>query len=95
MHAHNVFMSYEKTVYAMSLIYGIIIGAVAGILAQKIMSEDAPYGIIGDIVLGIIGGAVGSYLLGLIGLGGSGIIGSLVVSVIGAVALIYLLRKIG
>jgi uncharacterized membrane protein YeaQ/YmgE (transglycosylase-associated protein family) len=50
----------------MSLIIGIIVGAIAGIVAQRIMGGEAPYGLIGDIILGIIGGGVGSFLFGLL-----------------------------
>ena len=42
----------------MPLIYSIIAGVIAGIIAQKNMGEDAPYGIIGDILLFIVGGSV-------------------------------------
>jgi uncharacterized membrane protein YeaQ/YmgE (transglycosylase-associated protein family) len=78
----------------MSLIVAIIVGALAGYAAQYIMKTEAPYGLIGDIVLGIIGGIVGDAVLGLVGLTGFGLIGSFIVAVIGAVIFIYVLRMI-
>lgn len=76
------------------LIASIIIGGLAGWLAQYLTKEDAPFGILGDVILGVIGGAVGGFLFDLLGLRASGLIGHLVVSVVGAMILLYLIRKI-
>ena len=47
------------------------------------------------MILGIVGGAVGGVILGLIGISGNGVIGNMIVSVIGACILIAVARKIG
>ena len=78
--------------------YGIIawlvIGAVAGWLAGKIV-EGGGFGLIGDIVVGIIGAVIGGYLAGAIGISiGGGLISSIIVAVIGAVILLFVLRLI-
>jgi len=78
----------------MSIITAIVIGAIAGYLAQYIMKANAPYGLVGDIILGIVGGVIGDAVLGFVGLAGFGLIGSIVTSVIGAVILIYLVRML-
>lgn len=68
-----------------------IVGIIAGFFAGKIMN-DAGYGILMDLVLGILGGILGSFVLGLVGLGAHGIIGSILVSTFGAVLLIWIVR---
>jgi uncharacterized membrane protein YeaQ/YmgE (transglycosylase-associated protein family) len=53
------------------------------------------YGIVGDIVMGIIGAFVGGFLASLLGLSGSaGLIGSIVVAFIGACVLIAIVRAL-
>lgn len=78
----------------MSFIYFIIIGAIAGWLAGKIM-KGGGFGLIMNMVLGIIGGVVGGWLFGLFGLStDGGLIGSLITSVAGAVVILYIGRLI-
>ncbi|HEX8966254.1 MAG TPA: GlsB/YeaQ/YmgE family stress response membrane protein [Chloroflexota bacterium] len=53
------------------------------------------YGLVGDIIVGIIGAFVGGLLFGLVLPGSSvGFIGSIVVAFIGAVVLIAILRMV-
>ncbi len=47
-----------------------------------------------DSVLGIVGGVVGGWLLGVIGIHAGGFIGSIIVAIIGAVFLIWVSRMI-
>lgn len=78
----------------MSFIWFILIGLVAGFLAGKVM-RGGGYGVLGDIVIGIIGALLGGWLFGVLGLGaGGGLIGSLIVAFIGACILIWLVRLI-
>jgi len=78
----------------MSFIYFIIIGAIAGWLAGKIM-KGGGFGLAMNMVLGIIGGVVGGWVFGLLGMStDGGIIGSLVTSVVGAVLILYVGRLI-
>jgi uncharacterized membrane protein YeaQ/YmgE (transglycosylase-associated protein family) len=74
----------------MGLILSLIIGGVSGWLAGQIMKSKN--GIIVNIILGIVGGGVGSFTLGAIGLGAVGIIGELVSATLGAVILIFIGR---
>jgi uncharacterized membrane protein YeaQ/YmgE (transglycosylase-associated protein family) len=78
----------------MSIIAWIVLGLIAGWLAGLIM-RGGGYGIIGDIVLGIIGAIVGGWLTGLV-LGSDMVNGfnvqSLIVAVIGAIVLIAISR---
>jgi uncharacterized membrane protein YeaQ/YmgE (transglycosylase-associated protein family) len=74
------------------LIIWIVIGAVGGWLAGKFMKGKG-FGLIGDIIVGIIGSFIGGFLLGGF-LGALGIIGSIITAFIGAVVLLFVLRLI-
>ena len=60
-----------------SLIVFLIIGVVAGFLAGKIM-KGGGFGLVGDLVLGVIGAFVGGWVFGLLGILPVGIIGTLI-----------------
>ena len=47
----------------------IVLWALAGFLASKLMKDGKPEGWLGNVILGLVGGFVGSLLFGLIGLG--------------------------
>ena len=76
----------------MSILVGLIVAAIAGFIAGKLMHYEKSIWI--NIVLGLLGGVVGNVVLGILGLSGSGIIGSIIVSVIGACIVIWLARII-
>lgn len=75
----------------------LFIGAVAGWIAGTIM-RGGGFGIIGNMLVGIVGSLVGGYVIGFLGISiGSGILGSLITATIGAVVLLFivgLIRKI-
>ena len=76
------------------IILWLIIGAVAGWLAGKIV-EGAGFGLIVDIIVGVVGALIGGWLAGVLGIDiGGGLIGSLIVAVVGAVILLFVLRLI-
>ena len=77
----------------MEFVWFIIVGLIAGFLAGKIM-KGGGYGVLGDIVVGIVGALVGGWLFGLLGISAGGLLGSIVVATIGAIVLIALLRMI-
>jgi uncharacterized membrane protein YeaQ/YmgE (transglycosylase-associated protein family) len=78
----------------MSIIAWIVLGLVAGWLAGMIM-RGGGYGIIGDIVLGVIGALIGGWITGLV-TGQDVTLGfnlpSLLIAVLGAVVLIGISR---
>ena len=78
----------------MSIIAWIVLGLIAGWLAGIIM-RGGGYGIIGDIVLGILGAIIGGWLTGVL-LGRDVVSGfnieTLIVAVIGAIVLIAISR---
>jgi uncharacterized membrane protein YeaQ/YmgE (transglycosylase-associated protein family) len=74
------------------LVLPIIVWMLAGMFAGRII-RGRGYGPLGDILLGLAGGLVGSALLRLLGLGvAGGLIGNLIVGVLGAVVLVYVVR---
>ena len=74
-------------------IAAIIIGGIAGWLAEQFMKSDM--GFVMNIVLGIVGAAVASWLFGLVGVSfGPGWVGYLIAGFIGAVILIFVVRMI-
>jgi uncharacterized membrane protein YeaQ/YmgE (transglycosylase-associated protein family) len=74
------------------LIAWIIIGLIVGFLAGKIM-RGGGYGIIGDIIIGLVGAFVGGFLANLIIPDARfDLIGSIIVSLIGACLFIWLIR---
>jgi uncharacterized membrane protein YeaQ/YmgE (transglycosylase-associated protein family) len=72
----------------------LIVGLIAGWLAGQVM-KGGGYGIVGDIVLGIVGAFLGGLVAGLLGFTGqAGLLGSILVAFIGAVLLIALVRAL-
>jgi uncharacterized membrane protein YeaQ/YmgE (transglycosylase-associated protein family) len=76
-----------------NLIWWILVGLIAGWAAGKIM-RGGGYGVVVDIILGIVGAVVGGWLLGALGISAGGFIGTIVVAIIGAIFLIWLTRLI-
>jgi len=73
-----------------SLIAFLLIGAVAGWLAGLLM-RGGGFGLLGNIVVGVIGAFVGGFLFGLVGISaGSGLVGSLITAVVGAAVLLFI-----
>jgi len=78
---------------ATSLIWFLLIGLIAGWLAGQVM-RGGGFGLIGDMIVGVIGAFLGGWLFGLLGIAAGGLIGSLITAFVGAVLLIFLLRVI-
>ena len=78
-----------------SIIAWLIVGAVAGWLASKVV-RGGGFGLIGDIVIGIVGAVIAGWLLPFLGvnLGFGLIINAIIESFIGAVILLVMLRLI-
>jgi uncharacterized membrane protein YeaQ/YmgE (transglycosylase-associated protein family) len=75
------------------LIWTLVIGLIAGWLAGKVM-KGRGYGVLMDIVLGIVGGMIGRFVFGMLGLASWNVIGSIIVSFVGALILIWLVRQL-
>lgn len=79
----------------MDLLTWLIVGLVAGVLASLVMGGTG-YGLIGDIIIGIVGAFVGGWLFTTLGVTTpfGGMAGVIFVAFIGAVVLLFLLRLI-
>ena len=76
------------------MIYSIIVGLIAGWLAGQVM-KGGGYGVLMDILLGLVGGLIGGWLFGVLGIWpGGGIIGAILVAFVGAVVLVALTRAL-
>ena len=73
-----------------SLLSFLVIGAIAGWTAGKLM-RGGGFGILGNIVVGVLGAVIGGFVFGMVGVGSGGLIGSLVTAVIGAAILLFVI----
>jgi uncharacterized membrane protein YeaQ/YmgE (transglycosylase-associated protein family) len=73
-------------------VMAIIIGALAGWLAEKFTRSDM--GLLANIVVGVIGGVIGNFLMRLLNIGVYGFWGNLISATIGAVLLIVVYRAV-
>ena len=78
----------------MEFIWFILIGLVAGWLAGQLV-KGGGFGVVGDIVVGVLGALLGGFLFSSFGVSlGGGLLGAIVVATIGAILLIFILRLI-
>ena len=75
------------------LVLFLAVGLVAGWLAGRIM-KGGGFGLVGDLVIGVIGSFVGVWLFGVLQIQAGGILGLLIAAVVGALLLLYLARLI-
>jgi uncharacterized membrane protein YeaQ/YmgE (transglycosylase-associated protein family) len=76
------------------LVAVIVIGLVAGTLASLFVTRGS-FGVLGDVVIGILGALTIGYLLPTIGLSfGGGIMGAVILATAGSVATLAILRKL-
>lgn len=79
----------------MDILMWLVVGLVAGVLASLVMGGTG-YGLIGDIVIGIVGAFVGGWLFARLGVSApfGGIAGVIFTAFIGAVVLLFVIRLI-
>jgi uncharacterized membrane protein YeaQ/YmgE (transglycosylase-associated protein family) len=78
--------------FDMGFLAWIVVGLIAGWLAGQVM-KGGGYGIVVDLILGILGGVLGGWIFGLLGIWpGGGMIGSIIVAFVGAVILVWITR---
>jgi len=77
----------------MDIVWFLLIGLAAGWLAGQIM-KGGGFGLVGDLVVGVIGALLGGFIFRVLGVSAGGLLGSLVTATVGAVVLILLLRVI-
>ena len=78
----------------MELLVFLIVGAVAGWLAGQIV-KGGGYGLMGDIIVGIVGAYIAGFLFPRLGIGlGAGIVGEIISAAIGAIILLVVIRAV-
>ena len=76
----------------MGFLAWVVVGLIAGWLAGQVM-KGGGYGMVADIILGLLGGVLGGWIFGKLGISaGGGMIGSIIVAFIGAVILVGITR---
>jgi uncharacterized membrane protein YeaQ/YmgE (transglycosylase-associated protein family) len=78
----------------MHFVLFILIGLIAGALAGRVVSGHG-YGILGDVVVGVVGAFLGGWLFAVVlGVVGGGFIASLLTAFVGAVILLWVIRLV-
>ena len=78
----------------MELLVFLIVGAIAGWLAGQLV-KGGGYGLIGDIIVGIVGSYIAGFLFPRLGFSlGAGIVGEIISAAIGAIILLVVIRLI-
>ena len=75
----------------MGILITVIIGGIIGWLASIIMKTNAQMGLIANVLVGIVGAAIGNWIAVMLGFAGGGWI----MSIIGAILLLAILKAIG
>jgi len=74
------------------MIGAIVMGAIVGWIAGKLMHTEG--GLLRNIIVGVIGSFVGSFVFGLLGFSAFGFFAELIVGVVGACLFVWLSRKL-
>ncbi|MBO7445014.1 MAG: GlsB/YeaQ/YmgE family stress response membrane protein [Bacteroidales bacterium] len=74
----------------MSIVLYLLLGAVAGWLAGVLM-KGGGFGLLWNIIIGIIGGFLGGWLMSLLHIQKAGLLWELIVAVIGAMVLLFVI----
>ncbi|HMP93154.1 MAG TPA: GlsB/YeaQ/YmgE family stress response membrane protein, partial [Phnomibacter sp.] len=78
---------------AMELLWFLLVGAVSGWLAGQLW-KGSGFGLIGNIIVGVLGSVVGGWLAGKLGIGGSSLVAHILISAGGAWVLLFLISLI-
>ena len=78
----------------MDVIIWLVIGGVIGWLASIVMKTNAQMGIVANVIVGIVGAALGGWLANALGIGGGRVM-SYLIAIAGAAILIAILRAVG
>lgn len=78
----------------MQLIISLIIGGVVGWLASMVMKTNAQMGLIANVIVGIVGSALGFWIAGMLGIAADDGIVRWLIAIAGAVVLILILKML-
>ncbi len=77
----------------MNILWFLLIGLCAGWLAGMVVKGNN-YGLLGNLIVGVIGALIGGFLFGQLGVSQGGILGELLSATVGAIILLLILRFI-
>jgi uncharacterized membrane protein YeaQ/YmgE (transglycosylase-associated protein family) len=79
----------------MTLLAWVVVGIIAGWLAKMVIPGEAPKGVLGDLVIGVVGAIAGGLIFNYFGHpGATGVnVGSIAVAFVGAVVVLWLMRQ--
>jgi uncharacterized membrane protein YeaQ/YmgE (transglycosylase-associated protein family) len=77
----------------MNLLYALLIGLAAGWLAGQFM-KGRGFGLVGNLIVGVLGALVGGFLFQALGLGARNLLGSLIMATVGSVVLLAIVGVI-
>jgi len=75
----------------MNIITLLIVGLVAGFLADKVVKNT--FGLLGDLIVGVVGSFIGGWIFSLLNLDFGGFLGEIIVAFVGAVVLLLVLNS--
>jgi len=84
----------EITLHPGGIIAWLVVGLLAGWLAARVI-KGGSYGLVGDIIVGLIGAVIGGLVFGFFVTGEAGFWGNTVMAVVGAWILIAIFRFLG
>lgn len=76
-----------------SIIIWLLIGLIAGWLAGE-LTKGSGFGVLGNIIIGIVGAVLGGVILGAVGVDPGGFLGEVVQALIGALVLIAIISLV-
>lgn len=79
----------------MDILIAVVVGGVVGWLASLLMKTIAQMGILANVVVGILGSALGHWLAPKLGIVAGGSVGQWLIAIGGAVLLIAVLKVLG
>ena len=77
----------------MEFLYFLLLGAISGWLAGQFW-KGSGFGLIGNIIVGIIGSIFGGWLAGKLGIGGGGLLFQILIAACGAWVLLFLISLV-
>jgi len=78
----------------MGILVTAIVGGIVGWLASMVMGTNAQMGVIANVIVGIVGASLGSWLAAAIGIVPAGGIAGLLVGIFGACLLLFILKAL-
>ncbi|MFI5356177.1 MAG: GlsB/YeaQ/YmgE family stress response membrane protein [Opitutales bacterium] len=76
-----------------SFITFLLVGGLAGWISG-LVTKGSGFGLAGNIIVGIVGAFLGSFVFGLLGISSHGFLGNLIFAILGALVFVWLLRFI-